>query len=386
MTRPAVVAALAALAGCALPDPGPAAKTWTVADFVSAARAGKDFAGIDAAGLVAFPGEPIAWRALPFQAEPSLQGAGVGLTVLPAFADGLPAAWTATEIRYDHPAPWVQPVYLPVTAFDPAKPASNRLGGAHTVFGAGAAASFYSPFWRLQVVVVPADTAPDALRDVRSMLAAALEVHDGPLVLCPIVPDGTGLAREANAAAPQRPLTLEPLNEFGLRTASVDGVETPYVDFGADRFEQTDHALVVEAPLYVFVNASGEDERAPLPLPFVLPKDPFRHSLLRRVDLVFTSNLAVFVPAAQGALRADLLGRGLNVPAADATIPAATSASYALRVASDASCFGDAGRFPGGCAWLDSQDAVESAVARHNLLRTDTLFTGATLRVGTVVR
>ncbi len=370
------------LVACA-PERGDRAWTWTVRDYLPCAQAGCSWGGFEVRALVAGD-EPIAWRAPPHEAVAAVNQGGTGLVVQPAFSEGEPAAFVLTEIWDAHPTPWVQPAYVLVTAWDATAPASKRLPGSLSVFPVGVESSFYTPFWRLVWAVVPEGTAADAVRSAGDVLRVATSLHPGPLVTCSVVPEDTALAKAAAEAAPRRPLSGEPVSARSLRQAWVDGRKVSYLELGASNFTSTPAELVTEVPIFVFVTRGADGARSEAGLPPVLADRPLRESLARRVDVVLGPELAVFVPAPLSELRASLVEKGVSAPPAAAAIPADVARAFALRVASDARCFGDAAQFPGGCTWLDSQAAIE-ALPGERRVRTGALVTAVTLRHGAEV-
>jgi hypothetical protein len=180
----------------------------------------------------------------------------------------------------------------------------------------------------------------------------------------PIAPGDGGVAVAVGEAGPVHPWLSsedvgldggEPLAVRAIPTkvAWLEGVEVPYLAVGADRVGW-DGQLVVERRLYVFV---AGNEGARLPIPAVLPKDPFRWAFVRRVDLRLPPAGAAFVPADHPKLAAALAGRGVPVvsPDVDASLPR----PHLGAVIADARCLtADAGFT--GCTFLESASAIES--------------------------
>ncbi len=385
MRRALVVAA--ALSGACAPSSGAPAMTWTVRDLFDevaapeAAGAAEAYWGGFEPGRLAVARGPIPWRGAPSATGDVEVEDGPALVVQPAFADGAPAAVLITEIWDHHPAPWVQPSYLPVRAFEPSAPFKAALDGARPVLNVDEGSGFYSPFWRMVYAVMPEGTDGASLVSEGAVLSLSTSLADGPLVSWPLVPPGTRLARGAGEATAVQPLTGQPVADRRLADGWRDGKKVTWLSLGADHFTARADGLVDEVPLFAFVRQEDGGHREGLDLPFVLAHHPLTQSLARRVEVVVDASMAVFVPAPNEALRAAVEAQGLAAPVPDAAIPEAVARSYTLRVAADSTCFGDAARFPQECRWLDSQEAVE-ALPPSRRVRTETLVTAATLRVG----
>jgi hypothetical protein len=351
------------LVGCAQP---PADQAWAWATEAMLAAPGKSFAGFDTSRLTVKQGAMVPWRTAEYGVSPPDLAATDAVVVQPAWSEGAPAAYLVTEIWENHPDPWVQPVYHFVKPYDATAPAAHRTG-ADGVFGVGVESTFYSPYWRLWWV-----EPGDAVGPYTSVAQiAAFPMHKGPMVVCPIVPP------DVTPSGTTHPFTGEPLQAVGIGHAYVDGTRTDYFDFGANRqdvnvYEDVD-GTVSPAHLYTFASLAADGTRTLLELPAVLPEDATHHAFVRRVDVVLDSQ-AVFVPASLPELRSRLRSQ-VDVPDADPAIPAAVARRYLLRVAKDGACFASAASFPAGCAWLDSEAALEAAIASNRLLETQVTLT-----------
>ncbi len=361
----------ALMLGCAA-EPLPA-KLWPAEAFK---KRGADFGGFASSSLAALAGEPIPFRSPPFEAAEVKQAGPFGLVPRLAVAGGQSSTYVVTDLWSNHPSPWVQPIYRAVSEFDPAAPISRALPGTRAIFPVDSKSSFYSPYWRRELAVVPANTPDAALQSASTLLAAAKSVHTDIWVLCPVVPKETALARP-EGEPPRRPVTGEALEDLKADTGWFDGKDVHYVDFGGGRFREDERALPIERLAYFFVTA----DRKETVLPAVLPDAPEKNSFLRRVDVVLAPKFSIFVPATMPELRAAMEKLGATVPAVDPMIPAATQSKYALRVATDASCFSDTTRFPAGCRFLDTQTNLEADVGAAFRLRTETLMTIGVLKV-----
>jgi hypothetical protein len=363
------VLATAALLGC---SPAPEARsTWTARDFLALAHAADlDFGGLghlggpgSASAMVALEGEPIPFRSPPHAAQAVLQASGAGLPVQPAYAQGAPAGFVVTEVWDNQPLPWVQPVYL----------APGAVAGtyARVVFPVDVGGSFYSPFWRAEVLGPPPGTDAGSFpKSATGVLDTGWPLTASALVYCAIVPDRLTVASAAGdpvgsngAARLVQPFTGEPLAEGPLSTkAWVDDRLVRYLPLG---FENTpsDGQRLWAAPMYFFSQASASGERRLLPFPPVLPDAPEAHALVQRVDVTLPPGSAAYAPPAlRAGLATALATPGFpDLPLAtdvDPGIDPALARKYLLRVALDPACFKAGGGFPGSCTWLDSAQAV----------------------------
>jgi hypothetical protein len=374
MSRLHVVVVALALAGC--PEaPGEARATWTVRDFV--ARAGDPGAYLGgvapalapdgglASSLAVLAGAPIPFRGPPYGSGPApVQAKGSGLPVQPAYAEGRPAGFVVTEVWDDQPLPWIQPVYQVFRA--------GEVKALRTVFSVDVAGSFYSPFWRAEVITAAAGTDPASVPNSASGLLdppwpAPVE---SALVYCSIVPADNAVAASAGdpvdvdgAPLLVHPFTLESLGRAPARaTAWVDNHKVWYLGLGLN-VTPSDGQRLWATPMYFFAHAGPGGETAPLPLPPVLPDGPRTHALVQRVDVVLGAGAdpqpTPFVPLDRlAAFRKAFDDQGFSFVSlktdVDPGIDPALARKYLLRVALNPGCFGVGGGFPDACQWLDS--------------------------------
>jgi len=377
------------LGGCVAASDEDPARTYSLADLRDLAKAHGDIDGIPAEGMVAFRGQPIAQLSPPFSNQEVLQRPDLdGAPLSASFSEGAPAAYYTTEFWYDRDPVWVEPLYIAVSAYDPQSPFSKRIPGVLPIFSLGAKSAFYSPYWRVEYVVVPPEVNPDSLRHVRDVVG--LETHDGPLKICSIIPDDMDVA-SPEGVAPVRPLNGDAVAAVRKGQAWVEGEKVSFLDFGNDRFTVGAGDVVDETPIYGFAAADEGGERVPLGLPNVAGVGPagsqasvsqgsgaVRFGGLWRLYLVdLPAGAGVFVPPGLPALRDQVREKGLAVPELAAEVAAdPRAADYTLRVALDPSCFGSTdGGFPGGCTWLDSQARIESLLGQQAIHRTEVTIT-----------
>lgn len=342
------------LAAC---NPGPAAplaKAWTARDF---SKPTGDFGGF-------LPSELMSLEGAPLRFQPGIQEGGNGLILLPAVADRAVASFIITDIWQNHPEPWVQPVWVPLDENGAA------VEGVSNVFPVDVDSTFYSPFWRAELLFTPGLT-PTTFRSGREVLNANVERRSGAIILCPIMPEGTGIAGDASGA--KEPITLKPVKVPQTTTrAWVDGRAVAYFGVGIDRV-QADGQNLREELAYFFVSAAGQ---RPLPLAAVLPSEPTRNSLVRRVDIVIPKGAAPFVPSNRPELKALLEAREVSVPVVNVALDAFPE--FALRVATNPACFEDPA-FPTACDWLDTPARLDSLPVDQRIVQDVQLAIGAVL-------
>jgi hypothetical protein len=324
----------------------------------------------------------IPWR------TPLYEDAGVvsdgtwSLAVQPAFQAGNVAAYVVTEIWDNHPDLWIQPVYHLFKSGQP-------QGG---VFGVGVDSNFYSPFWRVYDADLGSREAKD-VTTVADIVNDELLLTKRAIWVCPIVPDQlngvAGLAASAlNGFAPVRPFTFEPVTLPELDDdAFADGAPVKYLNFGERQigqlYEEGADGTVLADDLYVFARAEADGGRTPLHLPAVLADEAGLHAYVRRVDVLLEDE-KVFVPFGYDALRAEVnaeLRRDAGPEPAWGIDPQ-TAAAYMLRVATDDSCFHDAGSFPQGCTWLDSEGQIDDLFPPSRVLDSTVTLTATPLPLG----
>jgi hypothetical protein len=304
------------------------------------------------------------------------------------FLEGKPAAYVATDFWYDRDEVWVQPVWIPVTAWDPQRPFAHVIPKSNWIFSVGPGSAFYSPYWRFEFVEVPEDTQPNQLRSAADVLNASKGIHDGALWIFSLLPLDVRVSAPAGAD-PVRPLNGDALMPVKLRQGWVEGQLWGVFDYGLDLFTTHGADVVDETPIYRFVTALPDGGEDPIDVPEVGgvgapysgagPKlqdgAPTFGGLWRLYDVALPSSAAVFVPPSLPEMRQRLTAQGaVQVPELpDAVGSDPRAGDYALRVAVDGACFD--GGFPDGCTWLDSQAALEAAIPEASILATDVTTT-----------
>ena len=343
-----------AMMACA-PGPAPTAKVWTPREFFAKREVTRPiFGGWAPSELLVTEGQTI-----PFTTR--VQGPFEGLPIFPGVSDGRAVGFVITDVWQGHPEPWVQPVYTPAVASPEGAP--RERVGIPTVFPVGLDSTFYSPWWRMELVPLE-DAESTSLISSQLVLDKKTARVPGPLVLCPIVPKSTFDVAAEKRTMPFHPLTGAALASPEQKVAFVDGDPVTYLGFGPGR-APADGQRLIESELFVFV----KDGKA-LPVAAVMPSAARAHGFLRRVEVEVPKGAAFFVPSNRPDLRARL---GELAPPVAASLD--EFREYGLRLARDPACFSSP-NFPSACDWLDAHDTVG---ALPFLVRRDVQLTAAVL-------
>jgi hypothetical protein len=376
VTRVALVALAAVCAACSEAPRAATPGFWTLLDAqqLYAGGATADQALATDAGL---PG------GLPLGSL--LDPDGVTLSVHAGFAEGYDASYVTTEIWSHYDRVWLQPFYAPVTGWDENnRPVPLAPDGAAWIFGVGPQSGFYSPFWQMIYVDVPADTQVGQLTSVRQIIDGGYTLHPGPGRTVVFAP-GT------DVVAPTGPT---------VGSGWLDGAPAPFIDFGQGLASWDEAEVIEEVPLYVFAFRGAEGTTvAPDVVPGVMAPGPPRSGLttppvvngqprysaywrIYRVNLPPTAR--VFAPDGYGGIDATLAAAGAETVS---SYPVTTGvAPYLGKVALDMieannapGCFADANRLEPDsaqpCHWLDSQLAIETFVDPSLIEETDITVT-----------
>jgi hypothetical protein len=380
----AIVALAAAGAGCQPAKPASGkAEFWTLEDFVGAAPSGSGYSypgswgGVASDSVVTLRGQRLPYQSPPFAPDVATQSPDFdGLNVFPGFSEGKPSAWVIAEVWTNWAPIWVQPIYVPVTSWDSANPASKLLPGALGVFSVGEASTFYSPYWAVVWAVVPEGTPPEVLVDSKAILDRASELHEGPGSLGSVAPEGLQAAQAQGAGSPVHPFTRVEAQRPTVGQVWSDGKKVSVLGFGTDRFTWDQGGIVDETPIFVLATLDETGERQALGLPEIGGVGPLYSgakakapngkpafgSLWRVHTALVPPTAGAFVPSSMPALRAAVLAKGgVTVPDVSPQIEArADVRDFLLRVALHPACFADPAAFPEGCQFLDSRGVLPS--------------------------
>ncbi|HEY0710862.1 MAG TPA: hypothetical protein VGG33_28920, partial [Polyangia bacterium] len=189
------------------------------------------------------------------------------IRIAPAFTETFPSAYISTDVWVNFDRVWVQPLYVFVSAWDPARP-TNHLLDLPWVVPVGATSGFWSPYFQVTYVEVPAATTETRFRTVRDILDAGVRLHQGGTRLVSLLPS-PNMAPED----PARVLlpTLRSPDRLGLpvqRRLWVTGKRRPTLqaalDFGADRFQVDEAETVIEQPLFFFFGRDQAGQPVPM--------------------------------------------------------------------------------------------------------------------------
>lgn len=325
--------------------------------------------------------------------------------VSPAFADGQHAAYITTEYWTGFSTVWVQPMYVMVRNEDGK---FVTITGVPAVFSVGPDSAFYSPYWRVFYVVVPATVQMPDLRTTRAVLDSGYPLIPGPPRLCALAPPATDVTGRDGTAPLLHPLLgTNIVGGVGVGMGWVDGFDKPLgvVTLGDDRFTYKRNGTVDEAPLYVF-RRQAEGIGAPMlsELPSVGGRDlnaepkgaaapdnrPAFGALWRFHFVDLPSTAGVLVPEnsaanprvqamATGGFAATAVNAGdqgdevyfrptLDVAKCATDVAAAVAANAAVPPAERLS-------LTSKCAFLDSQAKIHALVQPNKIVRSDILAT-----------
>lgn len=308
-----------------------------------------------------------------------------------AFAEGEPMGYMTTDFWSNYDQIWLEPMYILVTSWNDKAPAANRLldgNGQATgpIFSIGPQSGFYSPYWQIFYVEVPADTADDQYTAARQLFDDHLVMHPGPNRFASIGPSSVflpsaddismkaapGIAaylKDGPSALPGVVLSSKAL------TGWLDGTAVSYVDFGNDNFDVDATQAIRDVPLFLFKKYDTGGNLVLAGAPNVGGVAPLFSGTAARVSAgnrpqfgaLWRLHIVTLPPAARVFLKDDedlaIEGGG------DATL----LDDKVLRVALDGKCF-DSLKTPSPlddtCVWLDSQAAIEDNLGPKAITRT----------------
>ncbi len=339
-----VAVALGAVAACGQAPRAPAPRLWTLADLEALAAAGQTAVASDST----LPG------GIPLARILNPDGS---LFSRPSLAEQYNAAYVTTEVWVGYPQVWVQPMYVPVSGWTggdaPVVIADPATGFWKPVFSVGAGSGFYSPFWQVFYFDAPAGTTADTFTSAKQILDAGLPLHEGPGWTIPIVPDGfswTGAAARAE-------------------TGWVDGATVSTLNFGKRLFTWNgDTNVVDELPIFVFVSHDATGALTAPDLRTVAGTGPVGSGGPPAAKIgmqpLYSSYWRIYT---------------VEIPASVTVFPAAAAAAfpdYAGRLVTTPDCLSDPTNIdPEACSYLDSQEAIENAVAPWAIQPTDVTVT-----------
>jgi hypothetical protein len=298
------------------------------------------------------------------------------LAVVPAFAEGKPAAFVTTDlwINYGPQDVWLQPLYVQTE-----DGTANALLGPR-IIDVGPRSTFYSPFWDLSLVTVGL-VDEDHYRSSRDLLAAHLPTAKLTPHACPVRPLG---ANEVHATAPGTHLT-EPtwgtvLEDIPEAEAWIDGTKIGLFDFGPGLFSfDPVQRFVVPLPFFLFVAPDAAGVVGPVPMAYRVggvgplfsgqaadvSVDPDTGHTQPHFGAFWRVHLAL-IPAGAGAFHTaehpDVAPAGVDLK------------EYEGRMALDRRCLESSTSFA-TCDWLDSQAKVEAALGAANIIPTEIMGT-----------
>jgi hypothetical protein len=381
LSRASACAVLVALGACSqAPSPAPA-KLFTLFD-VQALFAGGAPATTALAPADGLPGGVPLGN---ITTGPAVPPAGPVLTIRNGLAEGYAVAYGTTEVWSNYAEVWMQPAYVPITGWADGVPQKvvDGLGAWHPIFSVGQASGFYSPFWQIVYVTVPAATTTDTFTSAREILQSGYPLTPSQGQTMPLVPDGT-------------------MGGGKPGTGWLDGVAVSFLNFGTDTFSWNATNVVGEVPIY-YLSLIGADGAphvlASMPTvlgtspPGTAPVAPLKVANVARYSAYWRLYVAtvppfarVFAPPGSQA-EADLLAIGRSPGTYTAAIAATTPdyyAPYVGRVAVNAGdpsagipgCFDDPTLLEhddsstSTCTWLDSQAALETYIDLSTVVTT----------------
>ena len=370
----AFVLGAVALAACDAPRPAQP-QLWTLFDVQQLYADGAPDAIATDAGL---PG------GVPLSSMLDPNAPHTALTIAPGWAEGYPVGYATTEVWTRFDEVWAQPVYIPVTGWSGGMPQNQS---PHPIFSVGPNSLFYSPYWQMIYVEVPDGQAKSA----REILDGKYPLHPSRGWMAALTPQDVGLGAQPAMPTPGTP---------AMGTGWLDGASIPFVKFPAASVGIGADAVVEEVPIFHFVFVKDDGTWAAPAIPTVLGTGPLYSNTLPPTDaagvptgaysaywrvyvVVVPFTARVFAPP--GSPTAQALDDEA-VPSVAATmygdiLSTATEAELNERygrVVLDEKCLttvADSKPGFGGCRYLDSQLAIEAAVPKNLIVRTDVTVT-----------
>ena len=382
--------AWAAAAGCGLPAPPSAARLWTLDSYAALYEGHADAEKI--------PPLPAATPADMLLASDG--GGHYRLVLRPTFDEGYLAAYVTTDLWQGFDQIWVQPLYVQVADFSATGepqlfPASDPR--SWPIFSVGPKSRFYSPYWAVRYVKIPADSpgyrsVTDLLNDRQRLPpdrpggARTASLFQSDLTI-----DAPVIDRDADPDLPT-PDQVGPTLTRGQ--GYLDGAPINFLDFGMDQFQWDTHRVVAEVPLYELtfrdtdgslqpfggpkVSGFGPPFSGRLPQPYSQATQPRYGGYWRMYTVELPPQARIFAPPQFPQLRDALAGK--HVPIADlgpdiTGRSAAEVAKYVGRVSTSSDCFTDFAALTNCQLWLTSQEKLESELDITAFTRTNLTVT-----------
>jgi hypothetical protein len=392
--------ALLAAAACDLPKGKAAPQLFSLAELEALAD-GKQETFVPDHGV---PG------GLPVADYVTSDAAGYHLRLRNTWTEAYRSAYVTTEIWTGFDQVWVQPVYVPITGF--VNGVVQKLKGDdmlwHPIFTVGPGSKFYSPFWQVFYFQVPDGTSPTQYTSARQVLDSGLLLEPIQGRVMALVPGDVVSTAMEKAAVDQSVGGPTPGHGW------LDGRDAPFLDFGPDTFRWNDDLVVEETPLFVLVtrDADGALERLNVPTvagtgplyanrPVLVADLEYPHygSYWRLYTVEVPPTARIFAPPALlGELGAIADGDGpppelVGGPYGDTIMNAPSPTIFepwlgrvALNVlpapGKIVGCFNTidqldtlGAQLSDSCKWLDSQPAIEQAIAPELIQKTDITVT-----------
>jgi hypothetical protein len=289
-----------------------------------------------------------------------------------SFSEGWFAAYITTDFWDNYGQIWLQPMYFLVTAWNDQAPAANRFKKPDgslvgPIFSVGTDSAFYSPYWQVFYVEVPADTPPTKYTSERQLFEAGLIRHAGPNRFASIGPADLSLPNESDVSdLISGYLVNQELDVPGVVASAkklsgwIDGVAVSYVDFGLDGFAADADSVIQDVPLFLFRQRDANGDLKLIGAPNVAGVAPLFSGVSGQIGgdnrphfgALWRIHFVDLPASAKEFMKEDQAALGLD--ASDAF-----STTHLLRVALNANpCFATIADFD-SCVWLDSQAAIE---------------------------
>jgi hypothetical protein len=296
------------------------------------------------------------------------------LNVVPAFAEGAPAAFVTTELWIDYDQVWLEPGYVQLDSADPVHRLAYPDGSpSPLLIDVGPDSTFYSPFWQLKAALVGPQADVDHYRSTVALRQAGVPMSALDPHACPLRPQSV-----LGAVAGQHPIEptwQTPLDDIPAGQAWLNGQKLGLFDFGPHVFSADASGVVEALPFFLFVGPDATGAIGPVPMALrVAGVGPLFSGRAADVGVdaatgwpqprfgAFWRVVLAVLPAGAGPfLAAEHAG---NKPAG------VDLKDYEGRVALNAACF-DQPDFVSSCAWLDSQARVEASLGPGSLVVTE---------------